>query len=341
MVKLDEILDIRNQIIKLFYKNYLEWDCEIDVEKLFGLLSLEGKDKKKFLQALESLISEDALKLRSSTPQEGPKFKDSGMRDKLVITMEGLFFYELGKPQKEFTDLIVGLLHLFNEIDNGKYIKTENEIDIKELKDYYKTVLDIDFNFKKLYFFIDEVSEAFCIKNSFGYANNPQRIIFRDLNHPILRLDGKEFLEDEIKIRVLFQNVSDDFGRGLLREEYETIKFLWEKEDWKDIAIKMGSILEYLVTDYFEQKNISSFHLKKKREKINLNYATFEQKLEYIIENQLFGIEYNQDWKYAQSNIKEYRNYIHLQKLVKEKIIIDYEIITEMYERFERLISLF
>ncbi|GAG67715.1 unnamed protein product [marine sediment metagenome] len=337
-----ELLEIEEKILEILYNNFVKWNREIKIKELFKNLSLGNEYGKKLLQIIDKLLKDNILELRSRDFYHDPEFKDT-----LSWGIEELLYYEKKKPpfQREYTDLITGVLYLFNEIDNGRYILYENEIPFAQLSNILKKDMDINIDHNRFYFISSDLSNKFCTNRYMGFMAKTEQLRFRNLNGPILNSQGIKFLDYQLKVKNFFQNVLDPFGREILREEFEDIHELWGKKKWKDIAIKMGSILEYLITDFFERSEgkHSEWISKDKTKPINLlsKNTKFSIKLSYVMQKEVFGTENNSDWKYVYNHIREYRNYVHLTKLVKEKITFNEKMIRQMYEVFERLIVLF
>ena len=87
---------------------------------------------------------------------------------------------------------------------------------------------------------------------------------------------------------------------------------------------------------YYQIKNHSG-----KRKNITLIDAQFGDKLSYIIQNAVFGRNYNNDWRLVDNNIREYRNYVHLPKIVQDKMVFEEKTVQLMFPLFERVITLF
>ena len=106
----------------------------------------------------------------------------------------------------------------------------------------------------------------------------------------------------------------------------------------------MGTILEYLITDYFIENNMKKkFDIWIRGKKITIipSGASFNQKLLFIIQHEIFGNEANNDWKIVESLIVDLRNYIHLQEYIKNRVRVNRDIFLQLHSVFERLILLF
>jgi len=137
-------------------------------------------------------------------------------------------------------------------------------------------------------------------------------------------------LEYNEKLKKLFRSISDLQIQRVLYDEYNDIKFLQMHEKWKDIAIKMGSILDFLTYDYFEQNSIII---------PNKSNPTFHDRLVFIRTQNLIGVP--NDWFLADQILRDYRNFIHLQIMIKQNIKVDKATIDILQPIFEKIILLF
>ncbi|MFW9881363.1 MAG: hypothetical protein ACFFG0_50510, partial [Candidatus Thorarchaeota archaeon] len=178
---------------------------------------------------------------------------------------------------------------------------------------------------------------------------SPEKLYFY---YPLnLTAKGKNYLTYHQKLKNLFSSIKDEFGKEILLEEYLEIENLRKRERWKDAVIKIGSILECLITFYIEQNKLDyddngniekkKIHIAGKEELIKPSNAVFSKKLAYIIQNTIFGIENNNDWMIVDSLIRDLRNLIHLQKYIRNKTKINKDLFDKLYPAFERLITLF
>ena len=121
------------------------------------------------------------------------------------------------------------------------------------------------------------------------------------------------YLNDEREEQIFLKNI-----KALLRFEYE--------HNYKFSMILMGAIIEFLLIRYCENHNIKPEPFNDQKSKGFANYV------EAAIKNDLFGEKMS--WKLVQSHLREFRNYIHIQKEVNS-IEIDekwYETIKPHFE---------
>jgi hypothetical protein len=128
------------------------------------------------------------------------------------------------------------------------------------------------------------------------------------------------FNETEILTSPLITN------RDMIIEEYNSLVCLIKNKLWKDICIKMGSILEYLLTRWLESKKIVDINHTQIKKLKSLDKAKFYDKITYYLETARF--DYNNEignrtqWEIVNKVIRGYRNYIHLQEYEK-RIVMD------------------
>lgn len=121
------------------------------------------------------------------------------------------------------------------------------------------------------------------------------------------------YLNDEKEKQIFLKNI-----KTLLRFEYE--------HNYKFSMILMGAIIEFLLIRYCENHNIKPEPFNNQKNNGFANYV------EAAIKNDIFGEKMS--WKLVQSHLREFRNYIHIQKEVKS-IEIDekwYETIKPHFE---------
>ena len=133
---------------------------------------------------------------------------------------------------------------------------------------------------------------------------------------------GMNLIQDYIKKIKIFTNPIIS-NRDMVLKEYDALEILIRNQLWKDACIKMGSILEYLLTKWLESKNVPVISHSQNKKQQPLDKAYFYDKIRFYIETA--RIKYKNEignktqWEIVDKVIREYRNYIHLQKY--EKII--------------------
>lgn len=276
------------------------------------------------------------------------------------ISLEGLLFLEkyYMKEQQEFISLTVNVLNFLKRVENGK-IKLSpgdgNQVGSFPIPEFLNIIeCSEEAKQKKLEFVVNEISgrtfrkgESFIYSNSFGFGGN-ELIFFRTL---LLTSKGRAFLSYHQKFKNLFNSITDEFAKEILLDEYSEVENLRKRERWKDAIIKIGTILEYLITNYIEENNLDkdeNGNLRKveiiiggKKKKIIPNQAEFGKKLAFIIQKEVFGRESNNEWKIVDGLIRNFRNYIHLQSYIKDRVEVNKDMFDTLYPVFEKLILLF
>jgi len=111
-------------------------------------------------------------------------------------------------------------------------------------------------------------------------------------------------------------------NRDMIIEEYNSLVFLIKNKLWKDACIKMGSILEYLLTKWLESKNIKQITHSRLKKPRSLNKAKFYDKIVHYLE--IARIDHQNQigdrtqWEIVDKVIRDYGNYIHLQEYEKK-----------------------
>lgn len=158
---------------------------------------------------------------------------------------------------------------------------------------------------------------------------------------------GMKIVQDYIKKTKMFTS-SIISNRDMMLKEYEALDILIRNSLWKDACIKMGSILEYLLTKWLISKNITELTQSQNKMQISLDRAFFYDKINYYIKEarKKYKNEIGNQiqWEIVDKVIREYRNCIHLQKY--EKIIaidgyLDKNDFDLLYEPFTQIIDYF
>lgn len=139
--------------------------------------------------------------------------------------------------------------------------------------------------------------------------------------------------------------------KKLFLKNINEIEYLRKKEKWKDAFIKMGSILEFLITNYIEENKLDKNEEGKpirveiliggRRRSINPVEAQFGEKISFILQHEIFDGEYNNDWRIVDGLIRKLRNYIHLYQYIKDRTRVSKDLFDKLYNVFERLMLLF
>ncbi len=298
-----------------------------------------------FKIAREQLIQDDFL--------YGKKV-DSGNPHFLKITGEGLVYYEKNHifpcDARKYTILVSKLLAFLRDLGNKKY-------------DIRKYILQSDSNIEKVEIPLSDIEEI--LRNDYNYELNSlnwsllhftgflskfimdiqgvgighEKLSFFNPNSFCLNGNGYNFLK-EVLLFEKFQKIGNNDGRNRVTQLYADLGFWLSKKRWVDVAINMGAIIEYCIDYYVEDKKLQEF-FKKKGELFK-----FYKKLSIILENpqtrsdDIFKSEYRATWNRIQRVLRDWRNYIHISKLVKEGSPLDEISIKNFYADFESTINL-
>lgn len=268
------------------------------------------------------------------------------------ISLEGIHFLEKTylKEDQIFLSLTVDVIDFLKKVEEHKiklYPGEGSQVGTFPIRKFIDEIgRDKEVEMKKLNFIIRslstyEESKSFIYHESF--ATSGHDLIF--FNTLLLTIKGRKFLNYYQKLTNLFQSIKDDFAKEILLEEYNEIEYLRKREKWKDAVVKMGTILEYLITNYFIENGLDKkFDIWIQGKKITITPSettVFTRKLSFIIQYEIFGNEMNNDWKIVERLIVDLRNYIHLQKYINTRVRINEDIFNQLYSVFERLILLF
>jgi len=136
-------------------------------------------------------------------------------------------------------------------------------------------------------------------------------------NKPLLTPKGKEYLERWRNEYDLFNKIlTDSTQKELVLEEYLILQQIIQLGFWKDACVKIGGILEYLLIKWFQNKKISPDEVIGKKVR-KWKAVKFYQLIEYYMNNsRKFEDEIGSytDWNLVKNILKDYRNYIHLEK---------------------------
>lgn len=338
--------DFQDLILKAIYENITEELLyRISLNEIKSREELKALTLQELFNSLELLQDKKYLSYQESITEGDYLIK---------INIKGILKYEKDHPDihPEFTILTKKFLSTVKNIEDEKITLEPGEgeqIGRIPVDDFlnYSNIKRQDFD--KVNFIRHNGDGTF--HRGIGWTNKG-RFLFYGKNLIFLTPRGREFLEFQNKLENLFANVSNNFGKQVLLEEYSDLHFLMRNGKWKDALIKMGSIVEYLVEDHIEHSGlgidnngdlkeyeISDFNGKKR--KIKLMKVNIGQKLLFIVQHNVFDSKWASDWTFVNNNIREFRNYIHISKLVSNNIIVDYATVQSIYPIFERIITLF
>lgn len=273
----------------------------------------------------------------------------------LQITGEGLVYYEkayvIPSDERKYTLIVSKLLTFLRDLGDSKYdiskyivdssdtriMKVEMLFsDIKEiLKNDYNYELD-DVKWSMLYFTSDFINKHIRGINGIGLGNN--KLSFHNPDSFCLNGNGYKFL-NEVFFFEKFQKIENNDGRNRVIQLYDDLGSWITQKRWVDVAINMGAIVEYCLDYYVEFKNLQEFFKKGNIIKY------FNEKLRIILQNpqsssdDIYNPQYRAIWKRIDI-LKDYRNYIHISKLVSDRSPLDKKSITNVYADFESILNI-
>jgi len=348
----DNIEYYKELILGTLYKDFMSNPPyrinNVDVDRAFGNIN----NKTNFRIAREQLI-QDGLLYGKNVDFGNPRFFE--------ITGEGIVYYEknyiIPSDDRKYILLVSKLLTFLRDLgdvkkDIRKYIVDSDdprinkvEIPLSDINDILKT----DYNYKMsdlkwiiLKFTSRFVSNHIMGINGIGIGN--KKLAFHNPDVFCLNASGYNFLKDVFLIEK-FQKIGNNDGRDRVIQLYDDLSTWTSKKRWVDIAINMGSIIEYLIDNYVQNKSIEkSFESSWKNKK--WERLKYQKKLSYILQNPInspdpiFDLQYRATWKRIQNVLIDWRNYVHISKLVKERSPLDEKSIKKFYSDFESTINI-
>lgn len=283
-------------------------------------------------------------------------FGNFGSPPFLEITGEGLVYYEkayiIPCDERKYTLLVSKLLTFLRDLGNNEYdirkyiVDSDSRIDKVEIPlSDIEDILKDDYNYElnglkwKMLFFTSNrfLSKHIMEINGIGIGND--KLSFHNPNSFCLNGKGYNFL-NEVFLIEKFQKIGNIDGRNRVTQLYDDLNVWISKKRWVDVAINMGAIIEYCIDYYVEIKNLQEFF-----KKGNL-IKDFSIKLDKILQNPLsspdaiFNSKYRATWNRIQNVLRNWRNYIHISKLVKERSPLDEKSIKNFYADFDLTLNL-
>lgn len=228
-----------------------------------------------------------------------------------------------------FTDIGILKYESFDLFDENKYsieiarflqIIDETEEDHLNIADIIEKIIEAGSNHssEELNKLLHMIIEFVCDVNKAVFAGSSTYSSLI-VSNPLTALTdfGKAVLNEYRNMKELFQKPFIT-NRNLVIDEYNNLKILIENRLWKDACIKMGSILEYLLTRWIESKNIPINQITSRRNVNSFDKVYFSEKIDYYL--QVGSIQFQQEigkkteWRMVNDIIRDYRNFIHLQK---------------------------
>jgi len=295
---------------------------------------------------------------RQELTQEGlihGKSTNRGNPPYLQIAGDGIVYYEkhyiIPSINREYTLLASRFITFLREIGNGKYDikrfanKDDERKPTRIPLDYVNQILKTDYKYEmdnlkwlQLYFTSDFVNKHIMEVNGIGFGKD--HIALYNPDSYCLSSDGYNFL-NEVFLNEKFQTINNKDGRERVTQLYDDLTTLIPKKRWVDVAINMGAIIEYCLDNYIEAKNLSEFYNK------NGNiYEKLFRKVGIILQNPnsssdtICNAQYRATWKRIQNVLRDWRNYIHISKLVREQSPLDEQSIQNFYSDFESVLNI-
>ncbi len=281
---------------------------------------------------------------------------NSGDPRYLQLTGSGIVYYErnyiLPSIKREYTLLASKFLIFLRDIGNKKYdicnfvsSQDKRSKPSKVPRDFVNQVMKNDYNYTmsdlkwlQLYFTSGFINKHIMGINGIGFGNN-----YISLHNPdsfCLNLEGYNFL-NEIFLYEKFQKISNQYGKERVTQLFDDLAMWISRKCWVDVAINMGVIIEYCIDNYIGVKHLSEFYNKNNNIREN-----FSKKVGIILQNPKFSsdpiydIQYRANWKRIQNVLRDWRNYIHITKLVKEQSPLDEQSIQKFYGDFESILNI-
>ncbi len=108
-----------------------------------------------------------------------------------------------------------------------------------------------------------------------------------------------------------------DEEKNLFEENINSLRYFEYIENYKYCLISMGSILEFLIIRYCKMNNLVPVN--KNGNSVNAKDAKFYNYIQTLINNNTLNQRHG--WKYVQDHIRDFRNYVHIEKEINENKI--------------------
>lgn len=258
------------------------------------------KDKLEYEKEFDRLVDEYYIKI-----------------DRLMIsiTFPGILYYERKylQPDYYYLKAIKILLEFIERLESGEYPNnsiTNTEI-ISELKQEGITMNNTEFH---QFFLALQNETSFFRYISIQTQDKVQAFV---TNKTLLTSRGRAFLESWRDENEVFKKVTDQTQKQILLEEYSLLRKIIHQGAWKDACIKIGGILEYLLGNWLKNKQITPSQILNNKKVKKWKDVKFYQMIEFYMNNsKKFEDEIGSytDWNLVKNVLKDYRNYIHLEK---------------------------
>lgn len=140
-------------------------------------------------------------------------------------------------------------------------------------------------------------------------------------------------IKQDIKSGSLSQFFHNDKERVIFKNNMISLRRFEFLKDYKYCMIAMGSVLEFLLIKYCKKNNFQpENHTSPQGNLIRGNRKRFCNYIESAIKNNIFGQKNR--WNIVQTNLRNFRNYVHINKEINEEKInqIWYNTIKPVFE---------
>ncbi len=321
------ILDLKQKILSEIYSKGFKIFYNGNILNLFPSIN-----KNHLKRALTELEDERKIKIFGKSLIYHDEFLTDFMGQ---ITDSGVLEYESYdfKDETKYSIEIARFLKVIEENDKDyldldeiikEMIKLGSERDPNDLSNFLRQTIE---------YTCDVVKKTSQGSNCYDLFHIPE--IFNSLTD-----EGKQVIVKYQNFIELFQKPFIRSSRVLIIEEYCSLAILAENRLFKDACIKIGSILEHLITKWLKSKSISAISHSKTKKSINVDNSSFFDKVQYYIEygSNIYSNEIGNmtQWGIVNSMIRDYRNYIHLQKYEEDRISKNNPLVKQDYESLRR-----
>jgi len=177
------------------------------------------------------------------------------------------------------------------------------------------------------------ISEHRCEIHYKGKHEKIKKLYSNSLKNEFKQIDN---IIDIFSKHKVFKN---DGEKEILKRNIKSLKLFEYFEDYKYCMVAMGSIIEFLLIRYCKSNKISpeSFtdHL---GNTLPANKKQFANYVQAAIKNNILNQKYS--WFIVQNNLRNFRNYVHIRKEVKEEQI-DIKWYESIKPAFEKIVESF
>ena len=266
----------------------------------------------------------------------------------ISITIQGISYYEEKylNPDYYFIKAIRIILEYLEKLENGEY--ADNSIPNSEIIDEMENE-GISMDNKKFYQFIVALEQRTSLFKNIGPfgIQTQDKINAYSKNKPILTPIGRQILNDWRYEHELFSTITDQTQKNILLGEFNELQKCIQQGSWKDACIKIGGIIEYLLTIWLQNKGVSPSQVTNNTRINEWKRVKFHIMIEFYmnnIKNYSDEISTYIDWNLVKNILKDYRNDVHLLKYeerVKQGSILNQKEFEKIYPIFQEIIDNF